>query len=96
MGLPTQRDIQLSNSKFKARVVTKGFRQEYGVNFGKLFSPVVKMKTLRFLLHVVAIEDLEFIQLDVKMAFLHNDVEGEIYMKQSKGLDTIGQEHLVC
>ena len=42
---------------------------------------MVKMITLRFLLGIVATEDLELIQLDMKMTFLHGDLEMEIYME---------------
>jgi ATP-binding cassette subfamily B (MDR/TAP) protein 1 len=70
-----------SGPKYKARIVVKGFRQEYGVDFEQVFSPVVKMTTLRFLLGIVALEDLELLQLDVKMAFLHGDLDEETYME---------------
>ena len=45
----------------------------------------MKMTTLHFMLGVVAAENLELIQLDVKTAFLHGDLKEEIYMEQSKG-----------
>ena len=45
--------------KYKARLVVKGFRQQYGVDFDDIFSLVVKMTTLRFLIAVVTAEDLE-------------------------------------
>ena len=83
--------------KYKARLVAKGFRQEYGVDFDEIFSLVVKMTTLRFMLGVVAADNLELIQLDVKTAFLHGDLQEDIiYMEQPKGFVASGEEHLVC
>ena len=76
--------------KFKVKLVAKGFRQEYDVDFDEIFSPVVKMTTLRFMLDIVVAEILE------KTTFLHGDVKEEIYMEQPKGFVTSGQEHLVC
>ena len=47
--------------KFMARLDAKGFRQEYVVDFDNIFSPVVKMTTVRFMLGIVAAENLELI-----------------------------------
>ena len=66
--------------KYKARLVAKGFKQEKGVDFDEIFSPVVKMTTLRIVLALVAKEDMELVQLDVKIAFFHGDLYDEIYM----------------
>ena len=46
-------------SKYKARLITKGFKQEHGVDYDEIFSPIVKMTTLRFLLGVITTEDLQ-------------------------------------
>ncbi|PKI67514.1 hypothetical protein CRG98_012098, partial [Punica granatum] len=40
--------------------------------------------------------NLEIEQLDVKTAFLHGDLEEEIYMEQPEGFRVKGKEHLVC
>ena len=53
------------------------------------------METFRFMLGVVASEDLELIQLDVKTTFLHSDLEEDIYMELLKGFVTSAQGHLV-
>ena len=58
--------FDLITPKFKAGLVAKGFRQEYGVDFDEIFSPMVKMTTLHFMLSVMVAENFELIQLDVK------------------------------
>ena len=58
--------------------------------------PSVKMTTLRIVLGLVTIEDMELVQMDVKIAFLHGDLEEDVYMAQPKGYEQPGREQLVC
>lgn len=81
---------------FKARLVVKGFAQKQGINFDEIFSPVVKMTSIRTILSIVATEDLHLEQLDVKTSFLHGDLDEEIYMAQPQGFAVKGKENLVC
>ena len=60
----------------------KGFAQNKGIDFDEIFSLVVKMTSIGTILILVAVEDLNFEQLDVKATFLHGDLEEEIYMQQ--------------
>ncbi|KAG8496528.1 hypothetical protein CXB51_007650 [Gossypium anomalum] len=52
------------------------------VEFTDVFSPVVKHSSIQALLGIVAMHDLELEQLDVKTAFLHGELEEDIYMQQ--------------
>ncbi|CAM8936899.1 unnamed protein product [Rhodiola kirilowii] len=54
------------------------------------------MTTIRLVLSMVAAEDLELQQLDVKTAFLHGDMDEEIYMNQPESYLSKGNELLVC
>jgi hypothetical protein len=48
------------------------------------------------LIALVASHDLLIHQMDVKAAFLNGELDEEIYMKQSDGFVTHGQENMVC
>ena len=54
------------------------------------------MTSIRTILSLVVVEDLHLEQLDVKTAFLHGDLEEEIYMQQPQGYEVKGKENLVC
>ena len=66
--------------RYKARLVVKGFGQKKCIDFDEIFSLVVKMTSIRIILSLVAVEDLHLEQLDVKIVFLHGDLEERIYM----------------
>ena len=82
--------------KYKAQLVVKGFSQKQGIDFDEIFSPVVKVSSIRVVLGLVASLDLELEQLDVKTVFLHGDLKEVIYMDQPEGFKVKGKEHMVC
>ncbi|CAI7740339.1 unnamed protein product [Closterium sp. NIES-53] len=66
----------------KARLVVKGFTQVYGADYDKTYAPVSSYVTLRIFLSIVAILDLNLMQLDMKNAFLQSKLDRVLYMYQ--------------
>ena len=85
-----------SKFRYKARLVVRGLNQKKGIDFEEIFSPVVKMSSIRVALGLAACLNLEVEQLDVKTEFLHGDLEKENYMQQLKGFEVKRKENLVC
>ncbi|CAM6086082.1 unnamed protein product [Calypogeia fissa] len=81
---------------FKARLMAKGFTQKKGVDYFDVFSPVVMLATIRLLMALVVLFDLELDQMDVVTAFLYGLLEELIFMRQPQGFVRKGKEHLVC
>ena len=48
----------------------------------RFFPPVVKNTSIQMLLAIVVQFDLELEQMDVKIMFLHGELDEKIYMKQ--------------
>ncbi|GJV60464.1 putative nucleotidyltransferase, ribonuclease H [Tanacetum coccineum] len=86
------KEKQDGSKRYKARLVVKGFQQKRGVDYNEIFSPVVKMTKIRLVLSSVASENFHLEQLDVKIAFLHDDLEEDIYTAQPEGFQSAKKE----
>ncbi|GJX40899.1 retrovirus-related pol polyprotein from transposon TNT 1-94, partial [Tanacetum coccineum] len=78
--------------KYKARLVIKGYRQREGLDYFDTYSPVTRITSIRMILVIAALRNLEVHQMFVKTAFLNGDLEEEIYMNQPEGFIALGQE----
>ena len=85
-----------SIDKYKARLVIKGYRQKEGLDYFDTYSPVTRITSIRLVLSIAAIRNLQVHQMDVKTAFLNGELEEEIYMEQPDGFVAPGQENKVC
>ena len=82
--------------RFKARLVAKGYTQREGVDFKKVFSPVVRHASIIVILALISVEDMKLNQLDVKTAFLHRRLQKEILMYQLEGYEDPKKNDYVC
>ncbi|GJZ93622.1 retrotransposon protein, putative, ty1-copia subclass [Tanacetum coccineum] len=57
------------------------------IDYNEVFSPVVLHTSIRVILSLIAYGDYELEQLDVKMVFLHGNLEETIYMRQPPGFE---------
>jgi hypothetical protein len=78
---------------YKARLVAKGYTQEYGINYEETFAPVARLTSVRSLLAIAAARKWKLFQMNVKNAFLHDDLTEEVYMLPPSGYHA---PHKVC
>jgi transposase InsO family protein len=80
--------------RFKARLVARGFSQVEGIDFKETFAPTIRADSLRILLAIIALEDLEAHQVDVNNAFTEAKLNETIYMKPPDGVEC--EDGMVC
>ncbi|CAL1370718.1 unnamed protein product [Linum trigynum] len=84
-----------SVERFKAWLVAKGFTQLEEVYFCDTFAPMAKVVTICLLIAIAVSKGWPLYQLHVNNAFLHGDLEEEMYMKVPQGFDKEGDNN-VC
>nr|GEW98179.1 hypothetical protein [Tanacetum cinerariifolium] len=79
--------------KNKARLVTRGYRQEEGIDFKESFALVARLDAIRIFLAYAAHMNMIVYQMDVKMAFLNGILREEVYVRQPDGF--VDQDNLI-
>ncbi|XP_070011384.1 uncharacterized protein [Nicotiana sylvestris] len=76
--------------RLKACLVSKGYTQIFGLDYRDTLSPVAKIASARLFLSMDVVRHWPLYQLYIKNAFLHGDLEDEVYIEQPPG--TVIQE----
>ena len=63
----------------------EGFTQCTGTDYTDIYSPVVYFETIRLMLGLATLEKWHITGLDVRNAYLYEELDEEIYMKQPEG-----------
>ena len=77
-----------------ARLVAKGFTQEYEIDYEETCAPVASISSARALLAVATTSKWDIFQMDVKNAFLNGDLSEEVYMQPPPSLSV--ESNKVC
>ena len=79
---PTSGEIK----KFRSRLVAKGFKERYGIEYLETFSSNIKMEVVRLLLAVATYYDLDIMAFDIKAYFLYGEMDNDhVFMHQPDG-----------
>ena len=62
-------------------LIIKGYRQKEGLDYFDTYSPVSRITSIRMIIAITALQNLEKHQMDVKTTFLNRDLDEEIYME---------------
>ena len=71
--------------RYKARLVARGFTQEYGIDYEETFAPMARLSFVRTLIAVSTARKWPLFQMDVKNVFLNGELSEEVYMKLPPG-----------
>lgn len=82
--------------RYKACLVAQGFAQKPHLDYTETFAPVAKFGSIRAILAIAAIEDMEIHLLDVSNAFLNGELEEEIYILPPEGSALTGKVLCLC
>ena len=84
-------DSEGNITKWKARLVARGFNQKYGIDFELTFSPILNIDCLKLIFSLSAKFHWPIHQLDIKAAYLNADLDKDIYTTIPPGDTNFGR-----
>ena len=68
--------------RHKARLVVKGYKQQYDRDYDETYPPFTRMKIVHVVIAIVAQQKWKVYQMDVKSTFLNGVLKEEVYLEQ--------------
>nr|GEZ27152.1 zinc finger, CCHC-type [Tanacetum cinerariifolium] len=82
----TKRDGNRKIINHKACLVAKGYVQEHGIDYNKVFAPIARMETVRLILALSAYHGCEVYHLDVKSSFYMVNLKKKFMLHNQKNM----------
>ena len=78
--------------KYKARLVARGFTQQYGVDYDETYAPIARLASLRLILAIMSRQDWDIDVFDFHSTFLNGKLDDNeiIFMELPPGFDKQG------
>ena len=73
--------------RYKSRLVARGFNQRQGVEWFRSYAPTLSLTSLRILLALCSKHKLDIHNIDIRTAYLYDQVDADIYLEIPKGLE---------
>jgi len=81
--LPTKSEPE----RFKVRLVAKGYLQRPNIVHRTTYAPVASLNSIRILIWLSIFLGMNPLQFDVKTAFLHGELQEELFMECPEGFE---------
>ena len=92
----TKWDTKGDITRYKVRLVAKGFTQTARLDYEETFAPIARLNSLRLLLAMATIFDWDVHHVNIKSAYLNGHLDEELYMDQPRGFETHEGGRKVC
>ncbi|MCO5604317.1 hypothetical protein L7F22_058482 [Adiantum nelumboides] len=83
-------------NRYKSRLVARGFSQKPSLDYSETFLPILSMTLFRAIVALAAHYQFHLHQLDIKTAFLHGDLDEELYLQPPPHYEDSTSPHYVC
>lgn len=76
-------------SNNKARLVVREYSQAEGIDYEETYAPIARLVPIRLLSTFVCCLDFKLYQMNVKLIFLNNYINEEVYVSQPPGFEDL-------
>ncbi|KAA3467430.1 copia-type polyprotein [Gossypium australe] len=78
------------NGTWKLTNLPIGEKKATDIDYNEIYAPIARWDTIRLILSLAANRDWKVYQLDVKSAFLHSEIDDEVFVEQPQGKKEYG------